>query len=390
MHAKKTIDMLHEKELLREQESEKKELNRDHIKSALSHRKYEFIRPIGAGSFGSVFLIHSQKYNQDFVVKVSDYKGKTGELDQTEINNLINLVHPNIIKMYETFIEYDYLFLVLEYCEGGSLEDVVENFGPIRAPLLFTLCSQIITALKHCHDRNIVHRDLKPANVFIDKNKRPKLADFGLSNKMDENSKLIKAFGGSKPYMAPEIFNRCAYDPFAADVWALGVTFYQISTGKLPWNSTNMKEMRLAITLGVVSFKGTNVPPIFAQLVRQMLEIKVEKRITLDKLLNHSIFQLKEQKSLGNGLSIKGTSSNVSQLNLTLFKTSNKSKDILNVGTIDEKEKDTDGEKEKPMRLANCGIVLSFQNVLQAAKMNSRGRNVHSSNLTNFANKTFL
>ena len=354
----------------------KKPLNLDKIKETLELHKYQFIKPIGSGGFASVFLVLSTKYNIEFVAKVSDFKGKTGELDTTEINSLINLSHPHIIRTYEYFTDSDYMYLILEYCEGGSLDDFVKKNGPIHPPRLYNICSQILEALKHCHDLKIAHRDIKPGNILIDKNERLKLADFGLSQ-IIEKKKLVQNFSGSRPYMPPEVLNRQAYDPFAADVWALGVTFFQISTGELPWNPDSPKEMRLAISMGIVSFKSSDLPHEFTAAVKKMIEVKVEKRATIEYLLSLPIFQLQAQLRIPKSTSLGS--------NLVLFKTSNHSKDNLKsiIATDETPTDDSTSEKyrtpkkEKRLPLSMYGSVLSLHNLMSPQnKIPTRSRNL--------------
>ena len=304
-------------DLLNENDENKKQLDLNVIRATLAQNGYSFLRPIGKGGFGSVFLVFSNQYGIEFVVKVSNYKGsrknstqESYEFDQTEINNLINLNHPNIINMYKYFTDDHYLYVILEYCEGGSLKDMIQQNGRIRSAYLYQYCHQILTALKHCHDLQITHNDIKPANILIDKNQRLKLADFGLSkgfspellhtessatamndHLVGKNGEiLIKRFGGSKPYMAPELLNLTAYDPFKADIWSLGVTFYELATGHLPWTTTDLKNMQLQISVGIFSFENMKLPSSFCKIIHRMLEVTPSKRPSVDWLIEQPIF----------------------------------------------------------------------------------------------------
>lgn len=306
------------KDGVEDKEEIKIQLNLDIIRDTLSKNGYLFLRPIGKGGFSSVFLIFSNQYNLEFVVKVSSYKGshksklpESYEFDLSEINNLINLNHRNIISMYKYFTDDHYLYVVLEYCEGGSLKDQIQQNGRIRSANLYPYCYQILKALKHCHDKKIAHNDIKPANVLIDKNQRLKLADFGLSKGFspkliytdmstmsgDEHSIgkngeiLIKHFAGSRPYMAPELLNYTAYDPFKADIWSLGVTFYELATGHLPWKTNDLEQMRLQISVGSFSFQNVKLNPSFCKIIHRMLEVVPSKRPTIDWLIEQPIFQ---------------------------------------------------------------------------------------------------
>lgn len=316
----------------------KNQLDLSMIRQTLKQNGYTFLSPIGKGGFSSVFLVFSIQYNLEFVVKVSTYKSshksseESNEFDLSEINHLINLNHRNIISMYKYFTDSHYLYIVLEYCEGGSLKDQIQQNGKISSRILYQYCYQILKALKHCHDRKIAHNDIKPANVLIDKNQRLKLADFGLSkgfspklihaednaasnnddHQVGKNGEiLIKHFGGSRPYMAPELLNLTAYDPFKADIWSLGVTFYELATGHLPWKTNDLEQMRLQISVGNFSFQNLKLNPRFCKIIHRMLEVIPSKRPKVDWLLEQSIFTQNESpqkirmsqvnKSISNG-----------------------------------------------------------------------------------------
>lgn len=377
------MDFLDQEEQVKEKS---KPLDINIIRKTLTENGYALLRPIGKGGFGSVFLVFSNQYSIEFVVKVSDYKGSfkadspnSGELDFNEINNLINLIHPNIINMYKYFTDDHYLYIVLEYCEGGSLKDLLSSQGRIRPPLLFNYCHQILTALKHCHDIQIAHGDLKPANVLIDKNQRLKLADFGLSkgfnrkfcstvdaddttdndHSVGKNGEiLIKEFDGSIPYMPPELLQMQPYDPFKADVWSLGVTFYQLATGHLPWNYKNPKEMRMSINYGAFSFPNIKLPSSFCSILHKMIEVIPAKRATIDWLIEQPIFNqlpsvpakksiLSKSPSIGSQMSFK-LNTGIKERNMKLSSCKNKSfvnmlTYATNISTASSGESGSDG-----------------------------------------------
>ena len=129
--------------------------------------------------------------------------------------------------MYEFFFDntLSSLYIFLEYCNWGSLQDLVDRKGPIKPPLLDLYYFQILNALSYCHEKNIAHRDIKPSNILLDSYGRIKLADFGLSRKL-EKGEIIHSYGGSRQYMPPEVICRNQVDPFLANIWSLGITFY--------------------------------------------------------------------------------------------------------------------------------------------------------------------
>ncbi|OHT09198.1 hypothetical protein TRFO_22034 [Tritrichomonas foetus] len=98
-----------------------------------------------------------------------------------EVSALSKLSHPNIVSAFEGFVCGDRLVLILEYCPGGSIQDMLHNGDILKGDRLHAFTYQIVSALRHCHEKGIAHRDIKPANIFIDRYGRPKLADFGLA-----------------------------------------------------------------------------------------------------------------------------------------------------------------------------------------------------------------
>lgn len=149
-------------------------------------------------------------------------------------------VHPNIILLYDHFVEGNELFLILEYCPSGSLKDHISPGRPLSMNIFRSVCTQILSALCACHDKGIAHRDIKPANVLIDVHGRPKLADFGLGVFCAKGN-CVNCDAVSLAFAPPEFFKEKSIDPFKADVWSLGLLFLMMATGRLPWRGRLME-----------------------------------------------------------------------------------------------------------------------------------------------------
>ncbi|OHT12140.1 CAMK family protein kinase [Tritrichomonas foetus] len=211
--------------------------------------------------------------------------------DEHEIEMTIKLNHPNIVALYEYFYERNLLFIVMEYCPNGTLNDLIENFGHLSPPYLYNSCLQILDAMYLCHSKNIAHRDIKPANILIDGHGRFVLADFGISNEYKQGE-CIKSTRGSRQYLAPEIYNaEKNIDPFKLDIWALGVTFFQMAVGALPWPVDTCMNMEKAISIGFFEFPSqtgssadSDVPLKFQRIVKDMMEINPKLRPTVSQI----------------------------------------------------------------------------------------------------------
>ncbi|OHS97989.1 hypothetical protein TRFO_09153 [Tritrichomonas foetus] len=207
---------------------------------------YIFLEKIGNGSFAKCYKVQSLKYqDQFFAAKVSPLEDTVvdndGNLCESEIAAMMSLNHPNIIRFYDFFITDSKLVVILELCESGTIEDELEKNGPMCPSRFWTVGKMIANALLFCHQKKIAHRDIKPANIFLDIYNRPKLADFGLSSLMHQSipgskssENLSNITCGTPDYIAPEVVEGDSYNVFKADVYALGITFYEMLVGRKP------------------------------------------------------------------------------------------------------------------------------------------------------------
>jgi calcium-dependent protein kinase len=180
---------------------------------------------------------------------------------ENEFEILKQVDHPNIIKFYEMYVDEKNYHLVTEFCGGGELFDHIIDRGSFSEKLASRIIKQVLSAIKHLHDRNICHRDLKPENILFEsksKEAQVKLIDFGLSKYFVErnntnangrgnrgNSILRERKGegimrtkiGTPYYMAPEVLDG-EYDQ-TCDMWSLGVITYCLLCGYPPFNADN-------------------------------------------------------------------------------------------------------------------------------------------------------
>ena len=194
--------------------------------------KYRILSALGSGGFGTVYLAEDTWIDKRVAIKVPHRQGVDfGELLK-EPRALASLNHPNIVAILTAEKEDGLFFIVMEYVPGDTLEQVITKEGALDVSRGLDYSCQIANAVDHAHRQGVIHRDLRPANVLVSEQGILKVADFGTSRFLE-----IAAHGttviGSPPYMAPEQFKGQAV--FASDVYSLGVSFYQMMTGVLPY-----------------------------------------------------------------------------------------------------------------------------------------------------------
>ena len=188
---------------------------------------------IGKGGFARVFKARRKKDGKLVVVKIPiSLDEATGKSFFREMTNWLGLKHENIVELYDANI-LPIPFLELEFCDS-SLESIPK---PIEVEKAAWLIFNIAEGLKHAHNKGIVHRDLKPRNVLL-KDGVPKISDWGLSKIASESSSSTVAF--TPLYAAPEQVSRKFGSPDnRTDIWQLGVIFYELVTGELPFKGSD-------------------------------------------------------------------------------------------------------------------------------------------------------
>ena len=207
----------------------------------LFHDRYFLQEMKGRGSFGEVWLARDTKLDIDVAVKVYIALDSRGvEEFKTEFRTAFGLNHPNLLHAHHFDICEDRPYLVMPYCPNSALNLI----GNIDEATLWRFVRDVASGLEYLHSLGIIHHDIKPDNVLIDEEGKFLITDFGISVKfrstLRRNSARQvetenKSKGGSIPYMAPEMFGEKPEAVNNTDIWALGVTMYEMMTGELPF-----------------------------------------------------------------------------------------------------------------------------------------------------------
>ncbi|XP_076045845.1 serine/threonine-protein kinase grp-like [Oratosquilla oratoria] len=190
------------------------------------------IRELGEGTFGSVVLLMNASSGA-FVAKKSveldDFKNNP----ETEVEVQQSLQHRNILRLLSSQKDETHLYIYLEYASGGDLEEKIGPSGLDEETSKFFF-KQLVSGVKYMHAQCVVHRDLKPSNLLLDHDNVLKIADFGLSAKIEGQETYLSVVCGTGGYAAPEIFKR-RYKGEPTDLWSCGVILVKMLSGSDPW-----------------------------------------------------------------------------------------------------------------------------------------------------------
>jgi len=193
--------------------------------------------------------------------------------------------HVSVVALLETFESETYVYLVQEYCSGGSLLDLVRQKRRLCEDLCATLFQQLLAALQHCHRRGIVHRDIKLENILLDDHGELRLIDFGLCGYYIPG-KTLRCHCGSPSYAAPEIVARHDYLAPPVDVWSAGVVLFAMLTGYLPFYAKDKRELSRKILCGEWQAPEW-ISTAALDLLQRMLCIDPRERILLEEIWKH-------------------------------------------------------------------------------------------------------
>ena len=220
--------------------------------------KYKIVAPLGSGGFGAVYRARDTWIDKDVAIKVPHRQNLNfAELLQ-EPRLLAALDHPNIVSITTAEKQENVFFIVMEYVEGDTLEDVIAG-NALETPRMLDYAAQVCNAIRHAHDQGVIHRDLRPPNMLISRTGVLKVADFGVSRFLELAARGTTVIG-SPPYMAPEQFEGKAV--FASDIYSLGVTMYQMLTGVLPYKSPTPSDLERLMRQDLVQPPRTRNPAI--------------------------------------------------------------------------------------------------------------------------------
>jgi serine/threonine-protein kinase len=246
-----------------------------------SRSRYRILGQIGQGQFGRVYCAIHRRTGQLYALKDIEHRVLPTNRFLRELSYLVTLRHPRIVACYALEYHATGRYLVMEYCTGGTIRDLLEQKEELTLRHKLQLIQDILSALDHAHRKQIIHCDIKPENILLVPTAtswQAKITDFGIAQLAAEtgNPNFGKGYTGSPAYMAPERFYG-KVSP-ASDLYAVGVVFYELFAGERPF-SGRPGELQTAHLNYRLQFPP-NFPPRLVPIVAQALEKLPQKRFS--------------------------------------------------------------------------------------------------------------
>ena len=245
--------------------------------------RYLILGNIGSGGMANVFLARDLILDREVAIKVLRYDFLNDQSAirrfQREMLASTELVHPNIVTVYDAGQEGETQFLVMEYVKGMDLKRYIQTQYPIPYGRIVDIMQQILSAVSLAHQHRIIHRDLKPQNILIDESGTVKITDFGIAVALSETSiTQTNSMLGSVHYLSPEQA-RGSMATNQSDIYAIGIILYEMLTGKVPFDGES------AVTIALKHFQE-EIPSVrlYDRHVPQSLENVVLKATAKDPI----------------------------------------------------------------------------------------------------------
>ncbi|ORZ04369.1 kinase-like domain-containing protein, partial [Absidia repens] len=210
--------------------------------------------------------------------------------------------HPNVLKVYGSFVNGSKLYIITPYLSFGSCLDIMKTSfkNGFEEITIATILKQALEGLVYLHKNGHIHRDVKAGNLLMDDQGTVLLADFGVSSSLSEKGDVRKTFVGTPCWMAPEVMEQDGYD-FKADIWSFGITAYELAAGHAPFAKyPPMKVLKLTLSNAPPSLDQEKTEHKYSKLLKDMIDLCLQKnpdaRPSAEKLLLHPFFKQAKKK----------------------------------------------------------------------------------------------
>ncbi len=245
--------------------------------------RYEIIDIVGSGGMADVYKAKDDRLNRFVAIKVlkPEYSSDKSFVNKFrgEAQSVAGLSHPNIVNVYDVGDDGGLYYIVMELVEGITLKRFIERKGKLEVKEAVGIAIQIAQGMEAAHDNHIIHRDIKPQNIIISRDGKVKVTDFGIAKASNSNTITSNAMG-SVHYLSPEQA-RGGYSDEKSDIYSLGVTLYEMLSGKVPFAGDN------TVSVAMLHIQGEakplreleeNIPLSVDKIVQKCMQKKPERR----------------------------------------------------------------------------------------------------------------
>ncbi|KAI8642301.1 kinase-like domain-containing protein [Parasitella parasitica] len=268
---------------------------------------FEIKEAIGYGSSAIVYKAIYKPLNRRMALKMIDLdKFERNQIDELRRETALMALskHPNVLRVYGSFVHGSKLYIVTPYLAGGSCLDIMKTRFPegLDETSIATILKQTLEALIYLHKNGHIHRDVKAGNLLMDEDGTVLLADFGVSSSLMETGErgMRKTFVGTPCWMAPEVMEQAEYD-YKADIWSFGITAIELATGHAPFAKfPPLKVLMMTLSNEPPTLDRDSTIHKYSKSFKEMIDICLSKdplkRPNAEKLLLHPFFKLSKRK----------------------------------------------------------------------------------------------
>lgn len=249
---------------------------------------FDILCKLGEGSYGSVYKALHKESGQVLAIKQVPVESDLGEIIK-EISIMQQCDSPYVVRYYGSYFKGSDLWIVMEYCGGGSVSDIMRmRKKTLTEDEISTILRDTLLGLEYLHQRRKIHRDIKAGNILLNSEGHAKLADFGVAGQLTDTMAKRNTVIGTPFWMAPEVIQEIGYDCLA-DIWSLGITALEMAEGKPPYGDIHpMRAIFMIPTKPPPSFRDPDRwTPEFIDFVQKCLVKNPEQRSTASALLQH-------------------------------------------------------------------------------------------------------